>query len=185
VPTSRGDLSEACRRVCDEWVDLAEYAQLASEIEGSRTPNETAVVLSTLMTARSLIGFLAGDGQGRWKPDDLKANDFLQTHWHLPQADDCEIRGYLPVLNKNLFHLTWTNLDAVVLLPATFVAHLVSWYLNLFVREAEHQAVPNASAFRAAADTVAARLPPKSAWGMTPVPPARPRVVRPGRACCA
>lgn len=162
-------------RVADSWESLAEYASTCSEISGAGSRIETGIVEITLITARTLIGFLSGNHYGVFRADDIKANDFLDSPWYLDQADDRELRGWLPVINKNLAHLSWEALDDIVSVPATFLAHLTSWHMAAFAAEAERQTSEQSAAFRAALTRVNAVMPPRQRWRSTVVPlaPAR------------
>lgn len=152
---------------------MVEYAALLDQIDGGRTLEQTAILEASLVHARCLIGFLSGDYKGRWHQDDMRPDDFLAQPWRLPDAEDRELRGYVPIINENLAHLSWRRLDPEpVLLPITLLAHLVDWNMRLFVAECEAQQASLLAWFQATAGRTAAALPARRPWAATAVEPA-------------
>lgn len=172
----------AASHVAHEWFALVDYAAQLDSIQGARTSAQNAVMEAALVHARCLITFLCGNYKGARSRADITPADFLVRPWSLPAEDDEQLRGYLPILNVNLAHLSWERLDdQVVILPVGFLAHLLSWHMNRFVDELERQDAPRRTQFRTAAERLAAILPPRKRWASTSVQPAPPRKELPSR----
>ena len=98
--------------------------------------------------------------------------------WVLPDGDlDRQLRGRLPVINKQMAHLSWDRItdQNPTMWATTFLAHEITYALVVFVDDLQVSNSQEHLILTAAHKRVLAVLPKWADTPQTPVTPAPPR----------
>jgi hypothetical protein len=97
------DLVGGALHIAFEWQTVVEMAVLLAEVDGNRTPEQTAYLEAGLLHYRCLVNFCCGNAHGEWHPNDMKPADFLERAWWPPDEEfDRRLRGRLPLINQDV-----------------------------------------------------------------------------------